>query len=197
VGSISHSSLFSPTSICNQYNDIPLFSQQLLMTNKKNSTNFFSLSCVCFTDDCSICLISGLILIIIIHGWQTSVTFKVTFTRWILTLLVRLTLSTETELYVQLVRSLLQEIHCLITEYNDTFKCGWLFGVDRMFESVCLSVYLFVRSITQKWSQSVQTWCRSLGYHRNGMVLRFQGHRLGLGLRQHQCRMGLNSMSAF
>ena len=36
-----------------------------------------------------------------------------------------------------------------------------------------------------------------LGYPRNDIVLGFEGHRLGLELRQQQYGVGSNSMSAF
>jgi len=37
----------------------------------------------------------------------------------------------------------------------------------------------------------------TLGYHRNDMILGFQGLTLELGLRQQQYGVGSNSMSAF
>ena len=48
-------------------------------------------------------------------------------------------------------------------------------GVGRIFESVCLSVCLFVHSITQK---RMIPKCSNLGYPRSGTVLGFkvQGH---------------------
>ena len=56
-------------------------------------------------------------------------------------------------------------------------------GVGRMFEFVCLSVCLFVRSIGEKRkipkrSKFVQRIV--LEYPRNDMILGFQGHRLRL-----------------
>jgi len=61
-------------------------------------------------------------------------------------------------------------------------------------------VHLFIWSITQKTNDpkvfKLGTG-NDLGYPRNDMDLEFQGHRLGLRLRQQQYSVSSNSMSAF
>jgi len=64
-----------------------------------------------------------------------------------------------------------------------------------MFEFVCLFVWSITQKRITKCSNLVQGM--NLGHPTNDMVLGFQGHRLGLGLRQQQYGVGLNSMSAF